>query len=406
MAQTVTSLPVGVNWRDVRKMKCVTGKNNNKYYDVYLSPEGDVYGDSGRIGSSKVIYFYPNGGQRKFDSIVKAKLHPKKGYTDVTHLSSVEVVEQKGDFAPVSDAIINGFVTALRGYTGAHVKANYRIGSEAVTQAMIDQAQSLLNLLVDIKDVQMFNNQLINLYITIPRQMGHVQDHLIKNIDEANELLEKEQATLDTMASQVALDAAQAKPKVESSPMQTALDAIGVSISHPTDDDVYKVRQLMGPDQGGIDSIYRVKNNVTESRMRKWMTRQKHKDTTLLWHGSKNPNWWPILDVGLLIRPTASNGRAFGNGLYFANQASKSLGYVSYGTAHLALFEVHTGNAYKLRERTRSQWYRKCDYEWLQNKGEHDALHAVAGGSFLRNDEIIVYRNAQATIKYLVKIRR
>jgi len=137
-------------------------------------------------------------------------------------------------------------------------------------------------------------------------------------------------------------------------------------------------------------------------------------ETRLLWHGSKNENWISIMQSGLLLRPVSQIcGKMFGEGIYFAPKAHKSLGYTalegSYWAggrskrAFMALFEVAYGTPYH----TDNAWGidRHFGYKELQRrqKGAH-CLHAHAGKS-LRNDEIIFYKENQMTIKYLVEIR-
>jgi poly [ADP-ribose] polymerase len=62
------------------------------------------------------------------------------------------------------------------------------------------------------------------------------------------------------------------------------------------------------------------------------------------------------MQTGLLIRPSGAvhTGSMFGDGIYFADKAQKSIGYSSLSGSHwtkgnenrafLALFDVHVGN--------------------------------------------------------------
>ena len=69
----------------------------------------------------------------------------------------------------------------------------------------------------------------------------------------------------------------------------------------------------------------------------------------LLWHGTKNENLMSILLKGLKVKPpnAAHTGSLFGNGIYFADMATKSLDYTSSGSAkhfYMLLCEVALGN--------------------------------------------------------------
>lgn len=68
----------------------------------------------------------------------------------------------------------------------------------------------------------------------------------------------------------------------------------------------------------------------------------------LLWHGSRITNFVGILSQGLRIAPpeAPSSGYLFGKGVYFADMASKSVGYCcpTNNTALILLCEVALGN--------------------------------------------------------------
>lgn len=102
----------------------------------------------------------------------------------------------------------------------------------------------------------------------------------------------------------------------------------------------------------------------------------------------------------------------FGNGIYFAPKAQKSLGYTSLSgsywakgssnSAYMSLFDVAYGVPYDVYSFD-SKYY-SFDYQTLQKvKPGANCLHAHEG-TMLRNDEIIVYKEEQITIKYLVEL--
>jgi poly [ADP-ribose] polymerase len=101
----------------------------------------------------------------------------------------------------------------------------------------------------------------------------------------------------------------------------------------------------------------------------------------------------------------------FGNGIYFADKAQKSIGYTSLrgsywaggsgDKAYLALFAVHTGNW--LHAKKHEYWMYDLNERNLKNRGPYDSLFAE-GGYDLRNNEYIVYNLAQCTVNYLVEI--
>ncbi len=108
---------------------------------------------------------------------------------------------------------------------------------------------------------------------------------------------------------------------------------------------------------------------------------------------------------------TVITGKMFGYGIYFADKAQKSIGYSSLrgsywtgGSANkgfLSLFDVHMGS--ELRIRRHASWCYNLNKQNLRKRGQFDSLYAE-GGADLRNNEYIVYDDAQCTIRFLVEI--
>jgi len=49
-----------------------------------------------------------------------------------------------------------------------------------------------------------------------------------------------------------------------------------------------------------------------------FVEQEQVKDVRLFWHGSRNENWWSIINTGLVLRPTNAviTGKMFGYGIY------------------------------------------------------------------------------------------
>lgn len=127
----------------------------------------------------------------------------------------------------------------------------------------------------------------------------------------------------------------------------------------------------------------------------------------ILFHGTSGGNMRHIMKSGLIIPRTASNGRNFGDGVYFAPISTKAANYASarYGPAMLMIAEVAVGNFYV-----------------PQSSGEvasitaaprgYDSVWAKAGTtkkdswSSLLYDENIVYTLPQQTIRCVVTFRK
>ena len=101
----------------------------------------------------------------------------------------------------------------------------------------------------------------------------------------------------------------------------------------------------------------------------------------------------------------------FGYGIYFADKAKKSIGYTSggywaggssRGKGYLALYDIHQGVPYHVK-RHQSE-HSSLDWDKLRRYGKYDSLFAQ-GGADLVNNEYIVYKEQQCTIRYIVEFK-
>ena len=386
----------------------VTGQNNNKFYDM-TEEGGQLRVEYGRVGVTKAIKMYP---LFKWASLYKAKI--KKGYKDVT---GYRLQTTGADFTVISDGTISAIVAELQALANSSVQRNYTVSSDAVTQAQIDEAQRLLDLLVGIKwakaQVDKFNGNLLDLFQIIPRRMARVQDHMVRPVDDKahiDHLIATEQATLDVMKGQVHVN--QAKQDNTAEDPTTILDAMGLAIQLTTPADVELIKKELGQIKNQYKRSFCVINKRTQERFDKFRT-GKSDNRRLFWHGSRNENWWSILDGGLVLRPTNAviTGKMFGYGLYFADKAKKSLGYTSCRGSYwargdsnkgfMSLFDVFLGNT--LTRKKHEHWMYDLTDKKLKARGNYDSLSAL-GGADLYNSEFIVYDERQCTVKYLVEV--
>jgi poly [ADP-ribose] polymerase len=153
----------------------------------------------------------------------------------------------------------------------------------------------------------------------------------------------------------------------------------------------------------------------------------------LLWHGSRLTNWMGILSQGLRIAPPEApvTGYMFGKGLYFADVSSKSANYcctsADNSTGIMVLSEVALGKMYdcfaaEYMEKPKAG----CDSTRGVGRVHPDPAHTATlpdgvkvplgppvsqtihnGGGYtaLQYNEFIVYDVAQATIRYLLKLK-
>jgi len=379
---------------------------SNKYYQM-TEKNGQIEVEYGRVESTKTIHHY---SIYEWDKLYNAKV--KKGYKDVTHTVAVEVVtSEKGtvEYATIKEATVNNFLTLMKRYTDNLVKSTYSVKATSVTQAQVDEAQAILDNLkkIDKKNQKEFNAKLIELYTIIPRQMRHVQHHLLPSIN-VDKTLDQEQDNLDAMASQVAmLNPKTSKKQEDKKKAETLIDALGISITEidkNESDLAYLLKQNFSQ-YCKVKTVFKVNKPKEDVIFENWLKSQKNKQTKILIHGTRCTSVIPILEQGLKIRPTGNyqfSGKAYGDGNYFSEVMQKSLGYTGRNSDKVILvYEVHTGNPF-----TYDGWYRgnsfSLNYKELSSRG-YDSTYVKAGGGLL-NSEIIAYREEQCRIKYIIHL--
>lgn len=390
--------------------------NNNKYYKQI--PHGDSWtAEYGRVGSSPQCREY---SMSQWDKKYREKIN--KGYVDQSELVEdlITVEKTKGEvsrYKDIDNKIISEIVERLQQMARKAVSDNYNISSNKVTQAMIDETQNVLTNLITISDTEKFNETLLELFTIIPRKMKNVSHYLAKSKDDYSKIIQEEQDLLDVMKGQVVqkqVEESVSEDAIDKEPI-TILEAMGLEFGECNSADIEKIKKLLGSCRDKFYKAWTVKNIRTNNQFNKFICDENIKNTKLLWHGSRNENWWSIINSGLVLKPTNAviTGKMFGYGIYYAPKAQKSLGYTSLhgsywaggnaNSAFMALMEVAYGKPYDVHSFD-SKYY-DFNYEKLQKAcSGANCLHAHAG-SMLRNDEIIVYKEEQCTIRYLVELR-
>lgn len=392
----------------------VTSSNHNKFYK--MTPKGDHFDvEFGRVGAGSQYASYPIW---QWDKKYNEKL--RKGYVDRTDLVEDLIEKEKPSvsdgYREIENKAIAEIVSRLQAMARKAVAENYTVSSSKVTMAMVAAAQDQLTKMAGMADasVEEFNRALIELFGIIPRKMGQVSSYIATAQSEYGRILEREQDLLDVMRGQVYVPSKESeKASLQNGETQTILEAKGLVFEEVTSDDIAVIKSALGSCADKFCRAWRVTNLVTQKRFDEYI--KDGVKTKLLWHGSRNENWWSIVGSGLVLRPTNAviTGKMFGYGIYFATKARKSLGYTSLSgsywahgsssSAFMGLYEVAYGKPYDVHSFD-SKYY-SMNYEKLQKMCPGaNCLHAHEG-QMLRNDEIIVYQECQTTIKYLVELK-
>ena len=393
----------------------VTTANNNKYYNLF--PEGDVFRvEYGRVDATKTTRTYP---MSKWNAQISSKL--KKGYQDVTDLKKdlvqeISAANPESPYKEIENAAVRAIVEKLQAMARETIQKNYTVKASAVTQDMVDAAQKVIDDLANKSaTIEEFNANLLKLFTVIPRKMGNVRDYLANKSEDFAQIISKEQDLLDVMRGQIYVKQDDEPTETVEKKQQTILEELGLVMEETTADDIAMIKTLMNESADKFRKAWRVTNLKTQDRFDKFVADNNIKDTRLLFHGSRSENFWSIIKTGLVLRPTNAviTGKMFGYGCYYAPKCAKSIGYTSLSgsywarggnnTAYMALFDVAYGTPYDVYNFD-SKYY-NLDYNRLQQfKPGANCLHAHADRGMLRNDEIVVYKEEQMTIKYLIEI--
>ena len=404
-----------------------TAENNNKYYNCFPNSDGTFTVKYGRVGGHESTTTYP---MSKWDSQINSKL--KKGYVSQTHLMTdvienskeEEPTEGKDKFSVIENKSVRDIIKRLYNFANKVVQSAYKVKSSVVTQAMIDEAQSLIdNLALNYEnmDYNQFNKKLLEIFMVIPRKMSNVSDYLIykNDLDSFKSIIDREQSTLDAMAGQVYKPVKIEKKNADSNTNNnevSVLDEMGITMEDATAEDVALVKKMLGRDSDRFVKVWRVNNHETDKHFKKFCSEYKIDNTKLMWHGSRSENFFNILKTGLKIRPANAvyTGSMFSDGLYFSTLARKSIGYTSTAgsywargsakTGFMAIFEVAYGNPYIVYEHTSECYHFNFDVLQKKNPPCH-CVYASPEKGMLRNPEIIFYRPDQVTVRYLVEIK-
>lgn len=407
--------------------------NHNKYYKMLPNAECSMFSaEYGRVGASSQSKVYPID---KWNSVYRSKIN--KGYQDQSDIFfERKIVMKEQNEKPIAEEDVAALVSLLRSCSATALQRNYTVSSNVVTLASVTKARNILGELSQVfldsnksQDFlcKKFNGLLLDLFAVIPRKMRYVQAYLLSDnyssfrecIRASSVILQREQNLLDVMESDVIQrkslnDVAQKT----GTPDKTILELLGLRIRALPVDAVSQIQEDLTKNvhRYQIDSVFSVTNDKTQKSYDEFVESQSipEQEQRLLWHGSRNENWWGILDRGLLIRSGAgiAHGSMFGRGLYYAVDPEKSVGYTSLSGARwengsdnigfLGLFSVALGKSYEIQNGHANS---SLNFEYLQQGGGYHSTYAHGGKGGLMRDEIIVYQEKQTTIKYLVKLR-
>lgn len=382
--------------------------NNNKFYRIQLFDLGpdqyDVYAEYGRLGSvnpqsTRKSFSDIEAADKHYEKTLKSKI--KKGYHV---LITADHLDNDGLTDPnlLTDEVLK-LINRLYDYSKSYVTKSITTPLGNLSSKQVSKGREVLKqieILLDKKDSSLDFLPLSNdFYAVIPYVFGYrvdIKRMVIDSYEKLNERLE----LLDVMESLVNSNL--------NSDISDQYKALGVELKHLDVSDS-KYVNLLGGIKSSHSSSHRfpiLVENIYEVEYMKNPPEFNPLNVEVceLYHGSRSENIVHILQQGLKIKPPSAvhTGSMFGNGIYFADQSSKSANYCwGFGSKdrnrnyYLLVCEVAVG---KIK-----------DYDGAQSNLSsapwgYNSVRGVKGRSLVHN-EIIVYKESQARIKYIIEFK-
>lgn len=426
------------------KLMCAdVGGNHNKYYVLTLEKSSDGtfrclinYGRVGAKGRFEVraVTTQQAEAEWEFDEMFRAKTRGGK-YTEVVLVSGTPgtalVSHKSGAMVTGKDAFRSGarapgtwsarpqafYNEMLREAqcmveTGMQVTAVSSLGLQTplgiVADVGIQQALDILGKMPPLiatlaksrakkalEELEHLNSQFFRI---IPTPVGGTRVKLRDNlIDDPAKVADKEQL----LQSALGLIAAQA-PGASTAAYPVLLEDVSLNEAQMLRGLLRAEKCRCHPEIPKLDyaQAFRVTRPADVAKYRKDLTHDGA--GVLLFHGTRRTTAAGILSRGLLPTRAATaagghySGSAYGDGVYFANNAGKSLGYTGASVGDRVMFVAFVAQG-------KIQTHNGRSSGGFNRKGGFDSIHAV-GGNDLAHDEMIVPTTQQTCLAYVLEL--
>jgi len=400
--------------------------NHNKVWVGELHDDDTVVTKWGRVGYDMQSKSFPSAGESFLNKKEREKLN--KGYTPAKVVNnegvsrqpttanqvSLQAIarEQLAKNHPELSKLIDRLV--LTNIHNICSQTNITYNSDTglfqtplgiVTPEGVDEAR---NLLVEIKKCLLGKcklDKLVSDYLRIiPQDVG--MKFRVESVFPDVDAIKKQADILDSLeASYKALmtaapKKADGKPASLEKVFEVDLDILRDASEQRRLEDYYhrSMKSMHGYGHVKIRQMYKVCMTDMDKAFHRALGH-----ITEVYHGTSQANILSILKTGLRTAPPSTAyiaGKMFGNGIYGAINSSKSLGY-TYGR-----WGGSSGD---------SGWLFVCDFAMgkidyptgtcHRPAAGHDSVWAKASRVHLNHDELIVYKNNQVNIKYLLECK-
>ena len=410
--------------------------NNNKFWEIKLYDDFNVYVRNGRVGSSGQSQPVKSFGsldqaEKFFDKKVREKEAPRKGYTKAEVLmddvQEVSVSNDLEDVALKQIAVKDNETTKLIQHLSKKnihniissttikydsSKGTFKTPLGIITKTGIDNARTVLDELIPYVKKSKYEDEIFiekfQKYIQlIPHKVGRklVPEDILPDIDS----FQKEIQILDALDASLQ-DVLNAKPDTNDTPKTDHPKLFDVDVNVLDDTKEFKrIRDMYHKTKKSMHTSHKLdvkKVYTIKIKQMHDMFEKKGKpigNIMELWHGSRVENCLSILKSGLIIPKSGAShvtGRMFGDGVYGSDISTKALNYAQGYWGHgsmdsncfMFLVDFAMGKHY----------IAKGSHERFPVTG-YDSTFAKESKSGVINNEMIVYNLYQCNIKFLVE---
>jgi poly [ADP-ribose] polymerase len=388
--------------------------NNNKFYKIQLveidSTHFDVYAEYGRVGAvnpqkDRKTFVHVDLAEKQYEKKLKEKI--KKGYHPIITADKDDSVNGNVDVKknnPVVKDEVLKLIGRLFDYSKSYVKKSITTPLGNLSKPQVEKGRKVLKEIEKLLDSGVSSSDVFlklsdEFYAAIPYVFGYKVDMSIMLIDNYRKLNQRKDL-LDVMESLVNANL--------NSEVEEQYKALNIKLKY-LDKNESKFKSLVdnvSNTQGynhhfniNVNNIYEVEYMDNPPVFNPLNVKVQE-----LYHGSRSENIIHILQTGLRIKPSSAihTGSMFGAGIYFADQSTKSANYC-WGFGHkdrsldyyLLVCEVAVG---KMKDYTSAQ---------SNLRSAPRGYNSVRGvkGSALMHNEIIVYKESQVRIKYILEFK-
>jgi len=410
----------------IRLINVEVDSNMNRHWDGELYDDGTVITRWGRVGQGVQSKTFTGAGESFYRRKIREK--ERKGYTQAktveagsTTVKSVGSSElhtlAKSQLIKSSNPILENLVQRFVQTNVHKITENTTITYNADTGLFstplgivtLDGIAEARNTLADIaklvrkKDYGTNLKYLAGQYLRlVPQKVG--RKLVVEDLFPDEDAIQKQNDLLDSLkSSNEALDATKTVKTDSGAVVQTVfkvdLDVLDDKKERTRINNFFEnsKKAMHGYDNVRVREIFAVKIHDMHSNFNSGLT-PIHE----VFHGTSQANCLSILKSGLKVSPpstAAIAGKMFDCGVYGAINSTKSLGY-SFGRWGQGRY----GD---------SGWLFVCDfamgrifetYSSCRRPTDHDSVWAKSGRG-LYNDELIVYKDNQVNIKYLLECK-